>query len=138
MKVVFDNGHSLHDPTFFLVRGQIKQSTEQPERAERLLAGVRDCGFEVSPPTDFGDESRRSIHSDRYLRFLEGGTSAVEELMNATGYFLSRLLLLNKEIRTGIFSGVCLISRVVKSTNQHTIFAGGAEIYIRKSPLAIR
>jgi len=91
MKVVFDNGHSLHDPTFFLVRGQIKQSTEQPERAERLLAGVRDCGFEVSPPTDFGDEPRRSIHSDRYLRFLESAHQQWAALSEASSEVVANI-----------------------------------------------
>ncbi len=71
MKVVFDSEHRLHDPAFFLVRGQIKSSTEQPERAERLLAGVRDCGFEIDSPTDFGAAPRQAIHSSRYLNFLE-------------------------------------------------------------------
>ena len=70
MKVVFDEEHQLHDPAFFLVRGQIHKSTEQPERASRLMAGVTRCGFEVIPPTDFGAEPRCAVHTERYLTFL--------------------------------------------------------------------
>jgi len=85
MKVVFDSKHSLHDPAFFLVRGQIKKSTEQPERAERLLAGVRDCGFEVIAPTDYGAAPRQAIHTTRYLSFLESAHQQWAELGDAGG-----------------------------------------------------
>ena len=70
MNVVFDERHQRHDPSFFLVRGQIHKSTEQPERAERLLAGVKRCGLSITQPKDFGAEPRRAVHTDRYLDFL--------------------------------------------------------------------
>lgn len=92
MKVVFDNGHRLHDPTFFLVRGQIKQSTEQPERAERLLAGVRDCGFEVTAPNDFGEAPRLAIHTSRYLSFLESAHQQWAALDGAGGEASSEVI----------------------------------------------
>jgi len=34
--------HRSHDPQFFLVRGVVKRTTEQPERADRLLKGLKD------------------------------------------------------------------------------------------------
>ena len=71
MKVVYSADHSLHDPAFFLIRGEIRQSTEQPERAERLLAGINRCGFDVTSPKDFGNAPREAVHSHRYLEFLK-------------------------------------------------------------------
>ena len=41
MKAVYTELHRSHDPQFFLVRGVIKRTTEQPERADRLLAGLK-------------------------------------------------------------------------------------------------
>ena len=40
MKAVYTDLHRSHDPQFFLVRGVVKRTTEQPERADRLLAGL--------------------------------------------------------------------------------------------------
>ena len=37
MKAVYTELHRSHDPQFFLVRGVVKRTTEQPERADRLL-----------------------------------------------------------------------------------------------------
>lgn len=92
MKVVFDSGHRLHDPAFFLVRGQIKQSTEQPERAERLLAGVRACGFEITAPDDFGAAPRQAIHTTRYLSFLESAHQQWAALDGAGGEASSEVI----------------------------------------------
>jgi hypothetical protein len=41
VKAVYTELHRSHDPQFFLVRGVIKRTTEQPERADRLLAGLK-------------------------------------------------------------------------------------------------
>ena len=40
VKAVYTELHRSHDPQFFLVRGMVKRTTEQPERADRLLAGA--------------------------------------------------------------------------------------------------
>ena len=37
MKAVYTELHRSHDPQFFLVRGVVQRTTEQPERANRLL-----------------------------------------------------------------------------------------------------
>lgn len=91
LKVIFDGGHRLHDPEFFLVRGKILKSTEQPERAERLLEGVSRCGFEVTAPEDFGEKPRHAIHTDRYLNFLENAHSQWRELGNSSGEVISNI-----------------------------------------------
>ena len=41
VKAVYTELHRSHDPQFFLVRGVVKRTTEQPERADRLLAGLK-------------------------------------------------------------------------------------------------
>jgi DNA-binding GntR family transcriptional regulator len=38
MKVAYSDAHQHHDPQLFMVRGKLKRSNEQPERALRLLA----------------------------------------------------------------------------------------------------
>ena len=41
VKAVYTELHRSHDPQFFLVRGVVQRTTEQPERADRLLAGLK-------------------------------------------------------------------------------------------------
>ena len=76
MKAVYDDNHRSHDPQFFLVRGVVQRTTEQPERADRLLKGVAAGGHALVAPTAFGQGPRVRVHSPEYLRFLE---SAWEE-----------------------------------------------------------
>jgi hypothetical protein len=40
LKAVYTERHRSHDPQFFLVRGVVKRTTEQPERSDRLLRGL--------------------------------------------------------------------------------------------------
>jgi acetoin utilization deacetylase AcuC-like enzyme len=73
VKAVYSDKHSSHDPQFFLVRGQVKRTTEQPERAVRLLKGLNDGNHTIIAPTEFGQGPRARVHSAEYLRFLEEG-----------------------------------------------------------------
>lgn len=43
MKAVYSEAHRGHDPQFFLLRGVVTRTTEQPERADRLLAEISIC-----------------------------------------------------------------------------------------------
>lgn len=70
MKAVHTELHRSHDPQFFLVRGVVKRTTEQPERADRLLKGLRDGKHQLVEPTKFGQGPRARIHSPEYLSFL--------------------------------------------------------------------
>ncbi len=70
MKAVYSDQHRSHDPQFYLVRGVVKHSTEQPERAERLLAGLGAGKHTLVAPTTFGQGPRARIHSPEYLEFL--------------------------------------------------------------------
>ena len=56
MKAVYTELHRSHDPQFFLVRGVVKRTTEQPERADRLLAGLNAGIF--PEPEKFADNWR--------------------------------------------------------------------------------
>ena len=71
MKAVYTELHRSHDPQFFLVRGVVQRTTEQPERADRLLAGLKAGKHDLVAPTIFGQGPRARVHSPEYLRFLE-------------------------------------------------------------------
>ena len=47
MKIVYSDRHAAHDPQTFFVRGVKQRSTEQPERATRLLAAAKSAGDET-------------------------------------------------------------------------------------------
>ncbi|MCP3472300.1 histone deacetylase family protein [Bradyrhizobium sp. CCGUVB1N3] len=70
MKAVHTELHRSHDPQFFLVRGVVKRTTEQPERADRLLKGLKDGKHQLVEPTTFGQGPRARVHSPEYLAFL--------------------------------------------------------------------
>jgi acetoin utilization deacetylase AcuC-like enzyme len=80
---VYSDKHKSHDPQFFLVRGQVRKTTEQPERAVRLLKGLADGKHTIVAPTEFGQGPRARVHSPEYLRFLE---SAWEEWIKLPDY----------------------------------------------------
>jgi len=63
--------HRLHDPQFFLVRGQIRPSAEQPERARILEHAIRDLGPSVRVPNNWGLGPIACVHSPEYLDFLQ-------------------------------------------------------------------
>jgi acetoin utilization deacetylase AcuC-like enzyme len=71
MKIVYSDVHKDHDPQHFMVRGILKRSNEQPERAFRLLDAVTKAGYPVVAARDFGAGPRAAIHSPEYLTFLE-------------------------------------------------------------------
>jgi len=71
VKAVTTERHRSHDPQFFLVRGIVKRTTEQPERADRLLKGLEEGKHTLIEPTPFGQGPRVRVHSPEYLRFLE-------------------------------------------------------------------
>ncbi|CCE08200.1 Acetylpolyamine aminohydrolase (Histone deacetylase family) [Bradyrhizobium sp. STM 3843] len=70
MKAVYSELHRSHDPQFYLVRGVVKRTTEQPERADRLLAGLKAGNHRVVAPINFGQGPRARVHSPEYLSFL--------------------------------------------------------------------
>lgn len=70
MKAVFSDAHRSHDPQFFLVRGKVVRTTEQPERADRLMAGLQVGRHDLIAAEGFGGGPRARVHSPDYLAFL--------------------------------------------------------------------
>lgn len=70
MKTFFAEEQKRHDPTFFLSSGAPQPNPEQPERAERLLAGARAAGMEILRPKDHGLGPIAAVHTPEYLDFL--------------------------------------------------------------------
>jgi acetoin utilization deacetylase AcuC-like enzyme len=83
VKAVYTDLHRSHDPQFFLVRGKVTRTTEQPERADRLLAGLAAGKHQLVAPTVFGQGPRTRVHSLEYLNFLAEAWDAWSALGNA-------------------------------------------------------
>ncbi len=83
MKAVYSEKHRSHDPQFFLVRGVVKKTTEQPERADRLLKGLAAGNHRLVEPTAFGQGPRLRVHSIEYLNFLAEAWEAWSALGDA-------------------------------------------------------
>jgi acetoin utilization deacetylase AcuC-like enzyme len=71
MDTFFHPEQLLHDPQSYYSRAKMRKPQEVPERARRLLAGVRDLGFPVIQPDDYGMKPLLDVHDISYLRFLE-------------------------------------------------------------------
>lgn len=91
MKAVYDTRQSRHNPRFFLVKGSLRASTEQPERADRLLTGLERCGLAVTPSADFGAAPRHAIHTERYLQFLENASRQWHALGDASAEVIANI-----------------------------------------------
>jgi hypothetical protein len=83
LRAVYTELHRSHDPQFFLVRGVVKRTTEQPERADRLLAGLKAGKHELVAPVAFGQGPRARVHSPEYLSFLAEAWDAWSALGDA-------------------------------------------------------
>ncbi len=70
MKAVFDVAHIDHDPQFFLQRGKVRRTTEVPERADQLLAGLKTGHHDIRPPERFGLGPVSAVHTPEYLSFM--------------------------------------------------------------------
>jgi acetoin utilization deacetylase AcuC-like enzyme len=82
VKAVHTELHRGHDPQFFLVRGVVRRTTEQPERADRLLAGLKAGKHQLVEPTLFGQGPRARVHSAEYLGFLADAWDGSEMIAN--------------------------------------------------------
>jgi acetoin utilization deacetylase AcuC-like enzyme len=80
MKAIYDAAHIDHDPQFFLQRGQVRRTTEVPERADRLLAGLKKGRHEILPPRRFGLAPVAAVHTPEYLAFLAEAHAAWKAL----------------------------------------------------------
>ncbi len=83
MLTIYSNDHQLHRGGFELSGGELVPCYECPERADLVLAAVRDAGLgNVVEPQDFGLDPIRRIHDARLLEFLQEAW----DLWTAAGY----------------------------------------------------
>lgn len=71
MRAFYSEEQAGHDPQTFMVAGRFVQAEEQPERAERLIAGGKAAGMSFEQPAAFGMAEIAAVHTPGYLRFLE-------------------------------------------------------------------
>jgi len=71
MLTVYSKNHRLHHGTE-LKDGILKPSVEMPGRADTVLARVQTVGLgDIIGPRDYGSSSYSTVHSARYVSFLE-------------------------------------------------------------------
>ena len=71
MQVVYTRDHAVHHPRMFLVSGVLRDSTEVPERAERLFAAAEAAGHDLIESPGCGLAPIAAVHSAEYLKFLQ-------------------------------------------------------------------
>jgi acetoin utilization deacetylase AcuC-like enzyme len=71
MKVIFSSEQMAHNPKTYLSSGEPAPNPEVPARAEHLLAAALEIGLEEESPLDYGDDVLLSVHTSRYLSFLQ-------------------------------------------------------------------
>jgi acetoin utilization deacetylase AcuC-like enzyme len=73
MKCVFDPAQNAHAPHRYLRFGNIIEFPESPERVERLMQGAAKAGLERVAPRAFDRAQLETVHTARYVDFLEHG-----------------------------------------------------------------
>jgi acetoin utilization deacetylase AcuC-like enzyme len=71
MLVVYSPDHAKHRPETYFRAGGFVPHPEKPERAEAIIAAMRDAGFAVEQPRDYGAGPRAAVHTPDYLSYLE-------------------------------------------------------------------
>ncbi|MCZ6603753.1 MAG: histone deacetylase family protein [Alphaproteobacteria bacterium] len=72
MLTVYTEDHRLQDGKSELIDGKLLPCFEKPERAEIVIARVRESGLgEVVGPQDFGRAPLVAVHAENFLHFLE-------------------------------------------------------------------
>ena len=81
METVFSENHRCHAGRVELYDGELVPCFEKPERAELVLAAVRDAGLgRIVPPEAHGLEPLLRVHSRAYLDFLQTAWSEWKKL----------------------------------------------------------
>jgi acetoin utilization deacetylase AcuC-like enzyme len=83
MRVFFSPLHQHHQPRGFLFRGRIVDTPETAIRARLIAEGLREAGYSLEEPDDFGSGPRASVHTPEYLEFLETAHGRWMELPGA-------------------------------------------------------
>ena len=73
MKTIYNTAHSQHRAEHEFFRGKKVPAFEKPERADWVLAAVRENALgEVIAPSPHGDAAILTVHSERYVNFIRG------------------------------------------------------------------
>lgn len=73
MLTFYSDDHHLHHGSCELIDGQLMPCFEKPQRADHILARVKDRQLgDILPPRDFGRGPIERIHSAAYLDFFQG------------------------------------------------------------------
>lgn len=91
MITVFDAASRRHAPPGFVVAGRLQPSPERPERIDMLLEGLATLGAEpvAPPPITLADAG--TVHTERYLAFLETVVERWARLPGASDYPLPNI-----------------------------------------------
>lgn len=73
----------LHDPSFRLTHGRVRQNAERAERAGLLLAGLAKLDLKAKEPPACETAALEAVHSRRFLDFLETGWNEWQKLPDA-------------------------------------------------------
>ncbi len=72
MHTFYSDTHTLHNTAGLIVDGQPFVTDEVPERAEALLAAVRDADLgPIAAPKDFGLDPILAVHDAGFVRYLQ-------------------------------------------------------------------
>jgi len=72
MLTIYSEDHQLHRGKFELSDGKLVPCYETPERAELVLAAVRQAALgEIAAPDDFGVDPILRVHDARFVEFLQ-------------------------------------------------------------------
>ncbi len=91
MKAVYSDLARGHDPKRFVLRGRFAPGEERPERAERLMEGLRSGGHALVAAEAFGQGPRLAVHAVDYLRFLEEAATEWRTLADASDEVLGNV-----------------------------------------------
>ncbi|PZX15949.1 acetoin utilization deacetylase AcuC-like enzyme [Palleronia aestuarii] len=83
MRCFYAAATERHDPKFRLTHGTILPNAEQAERAHLLLAGLERAGLSTEEPPEVPRAAFETVHSARFLDFLETGWDEWQKLPGA-------------------------------------------------------
>lgn len=84
MKAVVSDAHAIHDPQFFLVKGKVGHSAEQPERAHILKKAAIASGLSCVDAKCCDRSAITAIHTADYLDFLKTASADWQKLAGAS------------------------------------------------------
>ena len=91
MKAVTTDLHKGHDPKRFILRGKFVRGEERPERAKRLMEGLKAGRHTLVKSETFGEGPRLAVHAVDYLRFLQDAAAEWKTLKDASDEVLGNV-----------------------------------------------